>query len=287
LSEIDGPRRDWLTGKPGDQAFAIRWGLSARPPDILARIVDRKREELREAPVSLSDLRQAADSSRANRRDFAAALRARKPVVISEIKKASPSRGVLAPDFDPVALARKYELGGAAALSVLTDCDFFQGSLADLQAARAACRLPVIRKDFTISEYHVYEAAAAGADAILLIVAILEESELRGFRELAAQCGMAALVEAHDARETEIAVQSGAEIIGINNRDLRTFQVSLDTSIELAAHIPSGILKVSESGIFSSADIQRLAGAGFDAFLVGEHLVKSGDPTRALRELVA
>lgn len=261
--------------------------MSARPPDILARIVDRKREELRETSVSLSELRQAADSKRASRRDFARALHLNKPAVISEIKKASPSKGLLASHFDPVGLAQKYEQGGAAALSVLTDRDFFQGSLEDLKSARAACGLPVIRKDFTISEYHVHEAAAAGADAILLIVAILEESELRGFRALASEYGMAALVEAHDARETELALKSGAEIIGINNRDLRTFQVSLETSIELATRIPSGVLKVSESGIFSSADIRKLTGAGFDAFLVGEHLVKSGDPTRALQELVA
>ena len=261
--------------------------MSVSTPDILARIVERKREELREAAAPLINLRQTAELKSLTKRDFAASLRSHHPAIISEIKKASPSRGVLAPDFDPVGLSRKYEAGGAAALSILTDRDFFQGSLEDLKAAREACKLPVLRKDFTISEYHVYEAAAAGADAILLIVAILDDAELRAFRELAAQCGMAALVEAHDARETETALKSGAEIIGINNRDLRTFQVSLETSIELGARIPSGILKVSESGIFSSADIRRLAGAGFDAFLVGEHLVKSGDPARALRELVA
>ena len=156
-----------------------------------------------------------------------------------------------------------------------------------MRAARAACTLPVIRKDFTISDYHVLEAAAAGADAILLIVAILDDSQLRGFRELAREFGMAALVEAHDARELAIALRSGAEIVGINNRDLRTFSVSLDTSIKLAADIPPEVTKVSESGIFNSADIHRLMDAGFDAFLVGEHLVKSGDATRALRELVA
>lgn len=256
-------------------------------PDILARIVDRKREELRESAVPLAELRQIAELKRHTHRDFAAALRSQAPAIISEIKKASPSKGVLAPDFDPVGLARKYEDGGAAALSILTDRDFFQGSLDDLKAARAACSLPVLRKDFTISEYHVFEAAAAGADAILLIVAILDESELRGFREMAAACGMATLVEAHDARETDLALKSGAEIIGINNRDLRTFQVSLETSVELSARVPPGVLKISESGIFSSADVRRLAAAGFDAFLVGEHLVKSGDPARALRELVA
>jgi indole-3-glycerol phosphate synthase len=256
-------------------------------PDILTRIASRKREELREATVPVGRLRQTAERSRHNRRDFAAALRSGPPAIISEIKKASPSKGVLVPNFDPVTLARQYEDGGASALSVLTDRDFFQGSLDDLRSARAACTLPVLRKDFTISEYHVLEAAAAGADAILLIVAILEQNELRAFRELATEYGLASLVEAHDVHEVERALHSGAEIIGINNRDLRTFQVSLEISLKLAAQIPAGILKVSESGIFNSADIDRLRAAGFDAFLVGEHLVKSSDPTRALRELVA
>ena len=261
--------------------------LHPAAPDILARIVSRKREELREAAVPLSDLRQVAESKRDNHRDFAGALRAHRPAIISEIKKASPSKGVLVHDFNPVALARKYEEGGAAALSVLTDRDFFQGSLDNLRAARAACSVPVLRKDFTISEYHVYEAAAAGADAILLIVAILDATELRAFRELASQCGLATLVEAHDAREVDAALESGAEIVGINNRDLRTFHVSLETSIQLAKQIPASVLKVSESGIFTAFDIRRLQAAGFHAFLVGEHLVKSGDPARALRELVA
>lgn len=190
-------------------------------------------------------------------------------------------------DFRPVELARQYERGGAAALSVLTDRDFFQGTLADLECARAACSLPVIRKDFTISEYHVLEAAAHRADAILLIVAILDPSQLRAFRELATEFGMASLVEVHDRRELGIALESGAQIVGVNNRDLRTFQVSLDTSIQLAPEIPPTVVKVSESGIFHSADVRRLMGAGYDAFLVGEHLVKSGDPARAIRELVA
>lgn len=255
-------------------------------PDILARIVARKREELGNSTVPGAELRTIAEA-REDFRDFAAALKSKSPAIISEIKKASPSKGVLIEDFHPAELARKYQRGGAAALSVLTDKDFFQGSLQDLQTARAACTLPVIRKDFTISDYQVYEAAAAGADAILLIAAILDEAQLRDFRELAECCGMASLVEAHDAREVETAVRSGAEIIGINNRDLRTFNVSLDTSIDLAPNIPDGILKISESGILRASDIRLLMQAGFDAFLVGEHLVKSGDATRALRELVA
>jgi len=249
--------------------------------------VSRKQEELRAAAVPLAELRPIAESVRAERRDFAAALRSKRPAIISEIKKASPSRGILVQDFRPVELAKQYESGGAAALSVLTDRDFFQGSLADLRDARAACSLPVIRKDFTISDYHVLEAAASGADAILLIVAILDESQLRAFREMAAEFGMAALVEVHDRRELGIALASGAEIIGVNNRDLRTFEVSLDTSICLAPEIPPNVIKVSESGIFTASDVRQLMSAGYDAFLVGEHLVKSGDAARAIQELVA
>jgi indole-3-glycerol phosphate synthase len=259
--------------------------LTPAAPDILARIVSRKREELCTSTIPAGDLQKLAQSLRLDRRDFRAALRSKRPAIISEIKKASPSRGILVRDFHPAELAKQYEEGGAAALSVLTDRDFFQGSLDDLRSARAACHLPVIRKDFTISEYHVLEAAAAGADAILLIVAILDESQLRSFRELAHEFEMAALVEVHDARELEFALRSGAEIVGVNNRDLRTFHVSLETSIGLAPLIPATVTKVSESGIFSAADIQRLLDAGYDAFLVGEHLVKSGNPTVALRAL--
>ena len=256
-------------------------------PDILARIVSRKQEELREAAIPAAELRRIAEAATRDRRDFAAALRSKRPAIISEIKKASPSKGVLVANFHPADLAVRYERGGAAALSILTDSDFFQGSLRDLLEARAVCALPVLRKDFTIAEYHVLEAAAAGADAILLIAAILDDARLRGFRELAAEFGMAALVEAHDLRDLDAAIRSGAEIIGVNNRDLRTFEVTLDTSIELAARIPADAIKVSESGIFTRADVQLLMGAGYDAFLVGEHLLKSGDATRAIEELVA
>lgn len=256
-------------------------------PDILARIVSRKQDELRASKQSAAELRQLAVQQQQNRRDFAAALHTKRPAIISEIKKASPSRGVLINDFRPAELARQYETGGAAALSVLTDRDFFQGSNTDLQIARAACNLPVIRKDFTIAEHHVLEAAAIGADAILLIAAILDEPQLRAFRELASEFEMAALVEVHNTCELEIALHSGAEIIGVNNRDLHTFNVSLETSIALAPQIPPALTKVSESGIFTSADIHRLSDAGYDAFLVGEHLIKSGDATRAIQELVS
>jgi indole-3-glycerol phosphate synthase len=261
--------------------------LTPAASSILARIVSRKQDELNASKQPAAELRPLAEHARKDRRDFAAALRSKRPAIISEIKKASPSRGVLIADFHPIELAQQYEKGGAAALSVLTDRDFFQGSNSDLEAARAACSLPVIRKDFTISEYHVLEAASLGADAILLIAAILEESQLRAYRELAREFEMAALVEVHNAEELEIALHSGAEIIGVNNRDLRTFTVSLETSIALAPHIPAALTKVSESGIFTAADTHRLLEAGYDAFLVGEHLIKSGDATRAIQELIA
>jgi indole-3-glycerol phosphate synthase len=213
-------------------------------------------------------------------------LRSRGTAVIAEIKKASPSRGVLAADFVPARIAEMYQRGGAAALSVLTDGPFFQGSLADLEGARAAVDLPVLRKDFTIAPEHVLEAAAHGADAILLIAAILTEREMRDFREMAAQYGMAALVEVHSAEELDPAIASGAEIIGVNNRDLRTFEVTLETSLRLAERMPSGVVRVSESGIHSAADVQRLRAAGYTSFLVGEHLMKAADPAAALAELV-
>jgi indole-3-glycerol phosphate synthase len=259
--------------------------LTPPSPDILARIVTRKHEELRAEKLTAADLRPIAESRRSNRRNFTAALRSKRPAIIAEIKKASPSRGLLVKDFQPVDIAKQYQKGGAAALSILTDHDFFQGSLDDLCAARAACNLPVIRKDFTISEFHVIEAAAHGADAILLIAAVLEESQLRSFRELAHEFEMAALVEVHNEHELETALRSGAEIIGVNNRDLRTFKVSLETSMALASQIPPTVTKVSESGIFNSADIHRLLDAGYDAFLVGEHLLKSGDAVNALQDL--
>ncbi len=221
----------------------------------------------------------------ATRRDFHQALTARTPAIISEIKKASPSKGVLAPDFDPAGLAAQYEAGGAAALSVLTDEAFFQGSLADLEAARATCRLPVLRKDFTLDETHVLEAAAHGADAILLIAAILEQDEIRRLRIMAAGFAMAALVEVHDERDLSKALHAEATIIGVNNRDLTTFEVTLDTSLRLAERIPAGVVKVSESGIHSARDIERLRQAGYQAFLVGEHLMKSADPAQALQAL--
>ncbi len=254
-------------------------------PDILARIVARKREELA-LTVSLVDGWERQAEIRSDKRDFRAALSAHVPAVIAEVKKASPSKGILCADFDPVRIGREYSRGGASAISVLTDESFFQGSLANLEAVRAAVDVPVLRKDFTIAPAHIVQAAAHGADAILLIAAILSERELRDFREAASRYGMAALVEVHDRRELDAAVASGADIVGVNNRNLNTFAVTLDTSLELAEHMPAGALLVSESGIHNAADVARLRAAGYTAFLVGEHLMKSGDPAAALRELV-
>jgi indole-3-glycerol phosphate synthase len=258
--------------------------MAVAVPDILARIVEHKRSTLMRAPAYRAEMeRRAAD--RAFARDFRAAITTALPAIISEIKQASPSRGVFKEDFAPAAIAKLYAAGGAAALSVLTDEQFFQGKMADLEKARAAVTIPVLRKDFTIDEIHVIEAAAHGADAILLIAALLDVAQMRGFRELAAQYGIAALVEVHDDCELDAALDSGADMVGVNNRNLHTFEVTLDTSLRLAQKIPAGVVKVAESGIHSRADVERLSAAGFQAFLVGEHLMKSADPAAALTEL--
>lgn len=255
-------------------------------PDILARIVARKRWERTKGSKDAGELEREAQRLAPFRRDFRAALLAHPPAIIAEIKKASPSKGLLSADFDAVRLAREYQSGGAAALSVLTDEHFFQGSLADLGAARDAVSLPALRKDFTLDEDDVVEAAAHGADAILLIAAILDAKRIRALAALAASYRMAALVETHDEVELEIALEAGSTIIGINNRDLRTFDVSIETSLRLVERIPSGVVKVAESGIHSAADVKLLSGAGFDAFLVGEHLMKSANPAGAIRALI-
>jgi len=192
---------------------------------------------------------------------------------------------VLQPNFHPAFIAHSYEEGGAACLSVLTDKEYFQGSLHDLEAAKAAVSIPVLRKDFTIDRMQVIEAAAHGADAILLIAAILDPEDLTTLRELAASFGLAALVEVHDQDELSKAVDSGAEIIGVNNRDLQSFEVKLETSLRLSYLMPSGVIRVSESGIHTHEDIELLRSAGFNAFLVGESLMRSPDPTAALRIL--
>jgi indole-3-glycerol phosphate synthase len=260
--------------------------MTSAVPDILARIVSQKRVELKSLRSRRDEWERAA-LLRNDRRDFKRALEDRSPAIIAELKKASPSKGLLAAHFDPAYIAIQYEHGGAAALSVLTDERFFQGSFEHLEQARAVVGIPVLRKDFTLEECHVAQAAAHGADAVLLIAAILGADALRRLREYAGSLGLSALVEVHSAQELELAVDSGAAIIGVNNRNLHSFEVKIETSMELAQGIPSEVLKVSESGIFTSADIARLRQAGFHAFLIGESLMKSPDPAAALRELTA
>ncbi len=259
--------------------------MTSTVPDILSRIVDRKRGEVRELELRAPQLEPLAEESVMRRRPFARALRSARPAIIAEIKQASPSKGILAADYQPARIAAAYQQGGAAALSVLTDRDFFQGSLAHLNQARTAVAIPALRKDFTISKAQILEAAAHHADAILLIAAILTTEELLQFREFAAQFLLAALVEVHDGEDLLKAIDSGAAIIGVNNRDLRTFEVRLETSLELAPRIPSGVIRVSESGIQTREHVRMLEEAGYQAFLVGEHLMKSADPAAAIREL--
>jgi len=254
-------------------------------PDILARIAAVKRAEIAEKLKFRKGLERNALTQRGQRRSFRRALESASPAIIAEIKKASPSKGILSADFNPALQAQQYFAGGASALSVLTDKDFFQGSLNDLKVARAAAALPALRKDFTLDEIDIIEAAAAGADAILLIAALLSQAEITRFQQLAESYSIDALVEVHDDAELDSALAAGATIVGVNNRDLRTFEVSLATAERLASRMPEHILKVAESGIHSRGDVQRLAACGFKAFLVGEHLMKSGDPAAALRAL--
>ncbi len=235
--------------------------------------------------MPLGELRQGAEA-RSDFRDFAAALSGEKLSVIAELKKASPSRGLLRPDFRPAEIAESYQQAGAAALSVLTEEEFFQGSLSYLNAARGAVQIPVLRKDFIVDEYQVYESAAAGADAFLLIVAALDNRDLKHFIELADGLHVAALVEVHTEDDLGRAIDSGAKIIGINNRNLNTLEVSLETSFRLREKIPPSCLAVSESGIKSGADLEKLAKAGFNAVLIGEHLMLAGDPGEELSRLL-
>ncbi|MCU1486591.1 MAG: trpC [Actinomycetia bacterium] len=218
-------------------------------------------------------------------RGFAAALRGGPLAVISEIKRRSPSKGDLFPDLVPADLAATYEAGGASCLSVLTDAEFFGGSVADLQAARTACSLPVLRKDFTVDARDVVDARLMGADAVLLIVAALSDDELRSFHELATEVGLDALVEVHDAVELDRAIAAGATLIGVNQRDLATFTVDRDLAAKLRPSMPEGAVTVAESGVRDRADAEGLAAAGYDAILVGESLVTSADPRAALAEL--
>lgn len=252
---------------------------------ILGEIVHSKHSEVEGLRSRAAELEESAYRSLASRRSFFDAIRGRQPAVIAEVKKASPSKGLLQPNFDPAAIARAYEQGGAACLSVLTDRSYFQGAPDDLVRARSATALPALRKDFTIDPLQIYEAAALGADAILLIAAVLSTTQLRSFRELAETLQLAALVEVHNQDELSRAIDSGATLIGVNNRNLETFEVTLQTSLQLSEHMPDSTVRVSESGIFTRSDIDLLRGAGFDAFLIGESLMKAHDPAAALRAL--
>ncbi len=258
--------------------------------DILQRIVAVKRDEIaaarrRRDPGSL---RRDAETL-GGVRDFVGALRAPigagRPAVIAEIKKASPSKGVLRERFEPAAIAESYERHGAVALSVLTDVQFFQGSAAYLEQARAECALPALRKDFLVDSYQVYEARAMGADCILLIVSILDDGLMHELEAQALELGMAVLVEVHDGRELDRALRLRTPLVGVNNRNLRTFEVSLDTTLALRAGVPPERIVVAESGIGVPDDVRRLRAADVQAFLVGEAFMRAADPGAALADL--
>jgi len=261
-------------------------------PDILKKIIARKHEEIahRSAQVSQAELAQGlsrVDAPRGFVNAMQAKLDAGRSAVIAEIKKASPSKGVLREDFRPAEIARSYAQGGAACLSVLTDIDFFQGSDVYLQQARAACDLPVIRKDFIVDPYQVVEARAIGADCILLIAACLDDAQLHGLNDLAHELGMDVLIEVHDGDELARALRTSNRLIGINNRNLRTFDVSLETTLELLGRIPEERLVVTESGILSPDDVRRMRQHDVHAFLVGEAFMRASDPGARLAELFA
>ena len=259
---------------------------------VLDRIVARKREEVaerrRETPDATLESR-AADAPAT--RGFATALTTRvaagDAAVIAEVKKASPSKGVIRADFDPVAIAGSYQAGGAACLSVLTDRDFFQGHEDYLQAARAAVTLPVLRKDFIVDPYQVLETRALGADCLLLIVAALDPQALRTLYALASEVGLDVLVEVHDAAELDLALDLGPALVGINNRNLKTFETRLDTTLRLRERVPDDVLIVTESGIHERADVAVMRAAGVHAFLIGEAFMRAPDPGAALQALFA
>jgi indole-3-glycerol phosphate synthase len=259
---------------------------------ILEEILVRKRAEVSNAKERLSADRMAsaAEACGEPTRGFRTALmRGPTPRIIAEMKPRSPSRGVIRADFDPVTCAKAYFEGGAAAISVLTDNHYFGGELGTLEIARGVIPLPLLRKDFTVDVYQIDEARVAGADAILLIVAAIPGvdpiAEIRRLKDRADDLGLDALIEVHDDREFDIAVECGADFIGINNRDLATFEVDLEVSERLAGRVPDGVVVVAESGIFTAKDVARLESAGVDAFLVGEALMREPDPGLALREL--
>lgn len=255
--------------------------------DVLNKIIARKRERVSAAKelVPVDQMRRLATSSRTPHA-LRTALRAGGINIIAEFKRRSPSKGIIRPDADLRQIVKSYEAGGAAAISVLTEEDYFSGTLDDLRTVKATVRLPVLRKDFVFEEYQVYESAASGADAILLIVAALDDELLEELRRLAEdELGIDALVEVHTSDEMKRAVASGASLIGVNNRDLRTFQVSIETSLFLANEAPSNALLVSESGLRNADDLRRLHAAGYRGFLIGETLMRAEDPAQALNEL--
>lgn len=264
--------------------------------DILNKILAVKAQEVAQAQVikPLAALRNEAEQA-APARDFVAAIRARiaagQPAVIAEIKKASPSKGVLRVDFHPAEIAASYARHGAACLSVLTDTQFFQGSAAHLQQARAACALPVLRKDFVMDEYQIYQARAMGADAILLIAAALDAAQMQAFEALAHRLGMAVLVEVHNRDELDAALQLTTPLIGVNNRNLRSFEVSLQTTLDLLAHIALPAfgerIVVTESGILNAGDVRLMRGHQVHAFLVGEAFMRAQDPGMELARVFA
>lgn len=263
---------------------------SSRSQNILDRIVEARRASVAHRKRVLPDavLKLAVEKKAAPPRDFVGALaRAGKINIISELKKASPSRGVIREEYAPAVLAASLEEAGAAALSVLTEEDFFSGSLGDLKEASRVTRIPILRKDFIVDPWQVWETRAAGADSFLLIAAVLSDSELRGLLELGRTLRMEALVEVHSREELQRVLDAGAHIIGVNNRDLRDFQVHVETSLSLAEAIPDECTAVSESGLRTYDDLARLRRAGFDAFLIGEHVMQSADPAAALRALLA
>ncbi len=260
--------------------------------DILDKIVAVKREEVAAALKRKSlDLMRADAESRVLTRDFVGALRAKlaqgQAGVIAEIKKASPSKGVLREDFIPADIAQTYAEHGAACLSVLTDVQFFQGAVDYLKQARASCQLPVLRKDFIVDAYQVYESRVMGADAILLIAAILDDAQMKAFEAIARSLDMAVLVEVHDEVELARALKLKTPLIGVNNRNLKTFEVSLDTTLRLMQQVPADRLLVTESGIRNREDVLRMGAAGVNAFLVGETFMRAPDPGAALAELFA
>jgi len=258
----------------------------SRQQTILDRIVEDRRESVAHRKRVLPEvpLKMAVEKA-APPRDFAGALTRDGVNVIAELKKASPSRGVIRENYAPAALAAGLERAGAAALSVLTEEEFFFGSLTDLKEAKKAVQIPILRKDFIIDPWQVWEARAAGADAFLLIVAILNDDALRELLDLGRSLGMEPLVEVHSGEELDRAIAAGARIIGVNNRDLRTFEVRVETSLGLIDAIPDECIAVSESGLRTHDDLERLRRAGFDAFLIGEHLMKDADPAVPLRAL--